>query len=1185
MLRSFMYAMSGSTAMTRSARGLVAFVLLCLVAPCVSLATPNISVTAGRLQLTSGGTYEFGRSFQGRGLTRTISIRNLGTSALEELSVTAPEPYVITFEPPATVAPRRGTVVRVTLPAAAAPGAATGELVIRSNDPTRGTITIDLTGEVVPVAPDISVSLSGSALNPNDTIDFGSTLQGIALSRALTITNTGNANLVVSRIRSSDATFTVSFRRAVTLRPGRRLSVPLRVPATSGRTGITEGNLVITCNDPDAEESSFTLPMRVDIQRAPGGGILVFDGGRPVVGGAEISYGRFASRAVTKTFTVRNSSRATVDLGQVMVEGSGFRVTTQPLTPLRAGRGTRFSVQLLAETPSAAPRAVVTLPIGDEEDDDFSFNVFAEFTQVGPDISLRAGGSELATTATIDLGTIFVRDSISTSIGVSNSGTAPVTISGSMVSGTGFMLTSNPDGSINPNATGRAATVTYTAGNNTGTFSGTLTLSTSDPDKPAYSITFNVTVAAPPSGAEILFARLDQPDPLAPAIPTSLPSGSSFNFPTIEQNANFPQSFAVYNIGTTDLVIDPAIMNPVPGSIELTWIRPQNPVFPLIVPPGGTPGTPSAQFIEFQVTLRGATPGNFNGQLSIAHNDTDDNENPYLINFSGSVLVPSGMLRVTRVVSGVETQVLRTPTETISFGTDRLGQTPTPITFTLTNDSSVFDLSTVSVFIPNAGFVLTQPPQATIPALGSTTMSVALNAATAGDKSAMIEIRSSDSLGAFIFDARGTVNNWFPVGGAVGDMTPRPSGEVRALLDLDIDGTGGGGPNHIYAGGAFTTLTTSGTVVNRIARFTPGGAWAALGTGLNGTVNALASWDADNDPANGALLVAGGEFTTAGGAPANRVAIWNGATWAALGTGTSGTVRALCEYDEDRDGPNPPRLFIGGQFDTAGGVTVNNIARWDGTAFTAIGPVGNVGVGPTPAAMINAFAVFDPDFAGPLPRTLFVGGLFNRAGAIANANHVAQWNGTEFLALSGGGSNGVTGGAMTMVNAFTVYDPDASGNSDVPALVIAGQFSQGGNVAGSNIIRYGRIPQTNPAIQGFRSVSAGTVNGPINAVAVFDEGGALADTLIPPALYIGGSFTSAFGANAGNAARFNGSAWTSLASPSNTGLNAPVLAFNNYSTVTTSNNPALSRLITGGTFTTANAQNILNIAAWGVAGP
>jgi len=50
--------------------------------------------------------------------------------------------------------------------------------------------------------------------------------------------------------------------------------------------------------------------------------------------------------------------------------------------------------------------------------------------------------------------------------------------------------------------------------------------------------------------------------------------------------------------------------------------------------------------------------------------------------------------------------------------------------------------------------------------------------------------------------------------------------------------------------------------------------WSNAGSGTNGYVLALTVY-------NGGLY-AGGEFTTAGGNPANNIAVWNGSSWSAV---------------------------------------------------------------------------------------------------------------------------------------------------------------------------------------------------------------------------------------------------------------------------------------------------------------
>ncbi|MGP8217568.1 MAG: hypothetical protein ACLQQ4_18515 [Bacteroidia bacterium] len=56
--------------------------------------------------------------------------------------------------------------------------------------------------------------------------------------------------------------------------------------------------------------------------------------------------------------------------------------------------------------------------------------------------------------------------------------------------------------------------------------------------------------------------------------------------------------------------------------------------------------------------------------------------------------------------------------------------------------------------------------------------------------------------------------------------------------------------------------------------------WSALGSGMNGYVNALTVYNGN--------LIAGGSFTTAGGNAANNIAEWNGTSWSALGSGMGG---------------------------------------------------------------------------------------------------------------------------------------------------------------------------------------------------------------------------------------------------------------------------------------------------------
>ena len=86
--------------------------------------------------------------------------------------------------------------------------------------------------------------------------------------------------------------------------------------------------------------------------------------------------------------------------------------------------------------------------------------------------------------------------------------------------------------------------------------------------------------------------------------------------------------------------------------------------------------------------------------------------------------------------------------------------------------------------------------------------------------------------------------------------------------------------------------------------------------------------------ASGDLYV-GGDFTTAGGNPASRIAKWNGSSWSALGSGMNGSnpgfapVTALAVSGSD--------LYAAGGFTNAGGVEANRIAKWNGSSWSALG--------------------------------------------------------------------------------------------------------------------------------------------------------------------------------------------------------------------------------------------------------
>jgi hypothetical protein len=243
--------------------------------------------------------------------------------------------------------------------------------------------------------------------------------------------------------------------------------------------------------------------------------------------------------------------------------------------------------------------------------------------------------------------------------------------------------------------------------------------------------------------------------------------------------------------------------------------------------------------------------------------------------------------------------------------------------------------------------------------------------------------------------------------------------------------------------------------------------WVSLGgfPATDGTVYAAVV------DASGNLYI-GGDFTEAGGMAAKYIAKWNGSAWSALGSGMNNVVRALAVSGTD--------LYAGGDFTTAGGKSANYIAKWNGSAWSALGS----GIGGL-FCYVLALAVSGTD--------LYVGGNFTTAGGSA-AKYIAKWNGSAWSALGSG--------MKSYVNALAV----SGGN-----LYAGGGFTEAGGTSANNIAKW------NPAT-GWSALGSG-VNSYVYALAVSGTD-----------LYAGGWFTTAGGTEANYIAKWDGSAWSALGS-------------------------------------------------------
>ena len=282
----------------------------------------------------------------------------------------------------------------------------------------------------------------------------------------------------------------------------------------------------------------------------------------------------------------------------------------------------------------------------------------------------------------------------------------------------------------------------------------------------------------------------------------------------------------------------------------------------------------------------------------------------------------------------------------------------------------------------------------------------------------------------------------------------------------------------------------------------------SLAQGVNGTINAVAV-------TNSNLVYVGGSFSTAGGVSANNIALWNGSGWSALGTGVNGVVYAI-----DVDGSN---VYAGGDFSSP----ANLVARWNGTSWSALG----TGI---PSGAVRAIAVSgDGD--------VYVGGLFSTAGSITSAGNIARWNPASgnWFAL-GSPASGVSGGAVVAIGA-------TAGT----AIYVGGSFTSAGGVSASRIAYWsgtawsalgaGRNAEVSAiAVSGNNVYAGGSFTGFIarwdiststwNAMGSGFSDVVKSIAIGPGVVYAGGPFITSGSTTVNRVAAWNGSAWSALSS-------------------------------------------------------
>jgi hypothetical protein len=314
-----------------------------------------------------------------------------------------------------------------------------------------------------------------------------------------------------------------------------------------------------------------------------------------------------------------------------------------------------------------------------------------------------------------------------------------------------------------------------------------------------------------------------------------------------------------------------------------------------------------------------------------------------------------------------------------------------------------------------------------------------------------------------------------------------------------------------------TLCTMQGGISISIPKVVPNiaGGWSALGTGVNSEARTISAVDTSN-------VYVGGWFTTANGVTVNGIAKWDGSSWSALVSGlNNSSVEGISVLDASN-------IYVCGENFTASinGVWGYRVIKWSGTNWSTLGSGNNRGVDNR---------VFDV-YALNTTNLYFTGQFRNVGdGFSVSAERVAKTDGAGGWSALGTGLSGGSGYAIWAIDTSNVY--------------VGGDFTSAGGVANTaNIAKW----------NGSAWSALGTgVNSYVWAISALNASN----------VYVGGDFITASGVTVNRIAKWDGSSWSALGS----GTNGTVYAVHAYDA---------SNIIIGGSFTTAGGVTCNRVAKW-----
>jgi hypothetical protein len=476
---------------------------------CAGIVTRKQASSAASFQL-SPSSVNFGQVAVGKQSTQSVSVSNTGSVGINITQTTLSNPQF--------------TVAGLSMPMALAVGQ-TGTFTVVVNPTSAGamagTLTVQGDGGSAPAAINLSATAvsSQAQLSVNPTaINFGTVSNGLKVTYNLVLSNNGTTSLTISMLTLTGSDYTISgLTTPTTVAPGQ--SVQAVVAFSPTVVGSAPGSLSITSSDPN--NPTVTVPLNGAGTSATTGELSTNPG--------SLTFGTVATgTSVNQQVVLTNTGNAAVNISAVTLVGTGLTVSGVPAsTALNPSE----SIRLIASFAPAAAGSISgsILIASNAANSPLTIPVSAAGAQAGLTISPPS----------YNFGSVVDGQTMSQTITVTNTGTAPLTIAQLSVSGNAYSVS----GLVTP--------LTIAAGSNT-TF-GVLFAPTT-----AGNLTGNVSIASnAPNSPNIL--SLSGTGSAASATLSSNPA--SVSFANVNAGSSSSKTVTITNNGNTSLTISKITVN------------------------------------------------------------------------------------------------------------------------------------------------------------------------------------------------------------------------------------------------------------------------------------------------------------------------------------------------------------------------------------------------------------------------------------------------------------------------------------------------------------------------------------------------------------------------------------------------------------------------------------------------